>query len=172
MENHQEKGLVFFTDLTSFNRTTITLSEEDQAQLLARFAEITYRLITAGNGRVIDYIHDSALGYFPDDEADSGVRTLLELKQEIETWLSSSGYNMKLRTAAHFGSFMVMYRPPFTHPDLLGETVNTTIRLGQGGQKSHRGRMILSATAFRKLNPDTRKKFHKFTEPIVYLAEE
>ena len=77
-----------------------------------------------------------------------------------------------LRVGAHYGQFMLIYPPPFTAPDLLGETVNITVRLGSGGQKSHPGRLILTATAFRKLAPETRKSFHKFTEPIVYLAEE
>ncbi len=172
MDNYREEGLVFFTDLSNFRRSTKAMSEENQAEILTKFAEITNNVVIAGNGQLITYINDSALGYFTSDLADKGVNTLLEMKQEVEAWLKSEGYQMKLRVAAHYGEFMVIYQPPFTNPDLLGETVNIAVRLGQGGQKSHRGRMILSATAFRKLAPETRKHFHKFTEPIVYLAEE
>ena len=172
MENYHEEGLVFFTDLTNFGRVTKNMELEQVAKLLTTFAEITHRTVTSGEGHVIDYMHDSALGYFHADSVDKGVLTLMEMKYQVEGWLEKDGYNMKLRTAAHYGQFMVIYLPPFTTPDLLGETVNIAVRLGQRGQTSHRGRMIISATTFRKLAPETRKSFHKFTEPIVYLAEE
>lgn len=172
MENYHEEGLVFFTDLTNFYRTTKHMEIEQVADLLTTFAEITNRTVTSGEGHVIDYMGDSALGYFPADGADNGVRKLMEMKHEVEQWLKTDGFKMKLRIGAHYGSFMVIYLPPFTTPDILGETANIAVRLGSGGQKSHQGRLILSAAAFRKLAPDTRKSFHKFTEPIVYLAEE
>ncbi|MFQ6678078.1 MAG: hypothetical protein ACE5D0_07115 [Fidelibacterota bacterium] len=172
MENYHEKGLVFLTDLTNFGRETKNMNLDQIAELLAHFAETTHKIVKSGGGQVIDYMYDSALGYFPADCADKGVRTLMEMKRQIEEWLKADGYKMKLRTAAHYGEFMVLYMPPFTTPEIIGNTVNIAVRLGSGGQSSHRGRLILSAQAFRKLTPETRKSFHKFTEPIVYLAEE
>lgn len=172
MENYNEEGLVFFTDLTNFGRVTKGMEMEQVAKLLTTFAEITHRTVTSGRGHIIDFISDSALGYFPADGVDKGVLSLMEMKRQVEEWLETDGPKMKLRIAAHYGPFMVIYLPPFKTPDLLGETVNIAVRLGEGGQTSHRGRLILSATAFRKLAPDTRKSFHKYTEPIVYLAEE
>ncbi|MBU0934792.1 MAG: hypothetical protein KKC64_04185, partial [Spirochaetes bacterium] len=59
---------------------------------------------------------------------------------------------------------------PLNLPDIIGETVNIAATMGSGGQNSHRNRLILSPEAFRSLGPELRKKFHKFTEPIVYLA--
>ncbi len=172
MENYHEDGLVFLTDLTNFGRETKNMNLDQIAELLTHFAGITHQIVTTGGGQVIDYMYDSALGYFPADGADKGVRTLIEMKRQVEEWLTADGYKMKLRTAAHYGEFMVLYMPPFTTPEIIGETVNIAVRLGSGGQKSHKGRLILTATAFRKLAPETRKNFHKFTEPIVYLAEE
>lgn len=172
MENYHEEGLVFLTDITNFNHTTKNMNSEQIAKILISFAEITHRIVKSGGGQVIDYMYDSALGYFPADCADKGVRTLIEMKRQVEEWLSADGYRMKLRIGAHYGKFRVLYMPPFTTPEIIGGTVNITVRLGSGGQKSHQGRLILTATAFRKLASDTRKSFHKFTEPIVYLAEE
>jgi class 3 adenylate cyclase len=172
MENYHEEGLVFFTDLTNFGRVTKGMELEEVANLLTTFAEMTHRTVTSGGGHVVDYISDSALGYFPADSVDHGVRALMEMKRQVEEWLETDGHKMKLRIGAHYGPFMVLYLPPFTIPDLLGETVNIAVKLGAGGQASHQGRLILTATAFRKLAPDTRKSFHKYTEPIVYIAEE
>jgi len=172
MENHHEEGLVFLTDLTNFDRGTKNINLDQIADLLTTFGEITHKTVTSAGGRVIDYMYDSALGYFPADRVDEGVNTLMEMKRQVEEWLTADGYIMKLRIGAHYGKFVAMYPPPFTTPDIIGETVNIAVRLGSGGQKSHKGRLILTATAFRKLAPETRKSFHKFTEPIVYLAEE
>ncbi|MFQ6608409.1 MAG: adenylate/guanylate cyclase domain-containing protein [Fidelibacterota bacterium] len=172
MENYHEEGLVFFTDLTNFFHSTKGIKTEQVADLLTTFAEITNSTVNSGSGQVIDYMGDSALGFFPAKLADQGVRTLMDMKHQVEEWLITEGYKMKLRVGAHYGPFMVIFLPPFTTPDILGETANIAVRLGSGGQSSHRGRFILSAAAFRKLAPETRKSFHKYTEPIVYLAEE
>lgn len=172
MKNQRVHGLVFFTDLTNFNRTTKSMELEQVAGILTTYTEIVHHAVTDGGGQVNDYLYDSVLGYFPEDKVDQGVRTLMEVKQQVENWAEIEGFKMKLRIAAHYGEFMIIYLPPFTSPDLLGDTVNIAVRLGSGGQSSHRGRLIISAAAFRKLDPETRKSFHKYTEPIVYLAEE
>jgi hypothetical protein len=51
----------------------------------------------------------------------------------------------------------------------LGEAVNIASMLGRG---EHRGRLVISPQVFRKLSPETRKSFRKFTPPIVYVAGE
>jgi len=171
MENYHEEGLVFFSDITNFRKTTKNMELDQATNLLTSFAEITNRTVTLGGGQVIDYINDSALGYFPSDGVDKGVLALMEMKYQVEERFQKDGYKMKLRVGAHYGPYMIIYMTPFTTPDLFGDTVNITFGLGAGGQASHRGRLILSSTAFRKLAPETRKSFHKYTEPIVYLAE-
>ena len=172
MQNQHAEGLVFFTDLSGFGRTTKGMEVEQVAELLRSFAEVTNKVVSEAGGTVTDYMLDSALGYFPADQVDEGVHALMRMKHQVEKRLETDGFKMKLRVAGHYGAFMKVFLPPFKDPDLLGETVNIAIRLGSGGQSSHRSRLILSAKAFRKLASDTRKCFHKFTEPIVYLAEE
>lgn len=170
MNNHHEEGLVFFTDLTRFHRLVKDSSFEDQAEALTRFAEITHSVVTAAGGTVIKYISDSALGYFPADRTDAGVEALLEMKYRVEHELVIAGSPAGIRIAAHYGAFYIVYYPPFDNPDVLGDAVNIAVRLGEGGQPEHQGKLLVSAQTFRKLAPETRKRFHKYTPPILYIA--
>jgi hypothetical protein len=66
------------------------------------------------------------------------------------------------------GPVCLVRLPPVDKPDVLGETVNIAAMAGS----SHRpGGFAITPQVFRKLEPETRKAFHKFTPPIVYLAE-
>ena len=171
MSYQRQEGLVFFTDLSGFGRLTKGMEMEETAELLTGFARIVARIVPDAGGTVVDLISDSALGWFPPEAADRGVRALMALKAESEAWLAERKTPMKLKVAAHYGEFLEIVLPPFDSPDLLGETVNIAVRLGEGGVSTNRDRLILSAAAFRKLEPATRKIFHKHTEPVVYLAE-
>ena len=57
---------------------------------------------------------------------------------------------------------------PFEHPDVFGPTVNNAAMVDR---RQQRGRFVMTPQAFRSLKPDTRKRFHKHTPPVVYLAE-
>jgi class 3 adenylate cyclase len=165
------EGLVFMTDLNGFGRLTRSMDLGDLAELLKDFAAITWKHIGTHRGTVVKYLGDSALGYFPAEAVDEGVQALLDMKRDIETNLKVGSTPLGIRVGAHFGPFGLAVLPPLDQPDILGETVNIAAMLGSGGQESHRNRLILTAEAFRKLSPQLRKGFHKFTEPVVYLAE-
>jgi len=171
MEHHHNEGLVFFTDLARFTALTRGMDPDGLADFLVAYATIVSRTISAAGGQVIKYVSDSALGFFPGNDVDRGVLALLETKRIVESELSFPDRKVNLKIGAHYGPVVMPVLPPFSTLDIFGETVNITIGLGEGGTTVHRDKMIISATAFRKLAPETRKQFHKFTEPIVYLAE-
>jgi adenylate cyclase len=171
METTQTEGLVFMTDLSSFGRLTRSMDLVSLAALLKDFAAITWKHIGTHKGTVVKYLGDSALGYFPAENVDEGVQALLDMKRDIETTLKVGNTPLRIRVGAHYGPFALAILPPLDQPDILGETVNIAAMLGSGGQDSHRDRLLLTPEAFRKLSPQLRKVFHKFTEPVVYLAE-
>jgi adenylate cyclase len=172
MEHHHAEGLVFFTDLSRFMTVVQGMTADELADFMVAHAAIVDETISGGGGTLVKYINDSALGIFEGDDVDGAVRTLLTLKHRVETELSAPGRQVRVKIGAHYGPVVMPVLPPFPMRDLFGETVNITVSLGEGGTRTHRDRFILSATAFRKLGKETRKGFHKFTEPIVYLAEE
>lgn len=171
MNSFHTQGLVFFTDLRRFGRITRSMKPEEQARILSEVAAITDRRVSSAGGTLIKYVSDSALGFFPENAVDQGMEALLQLKTEVESSVMLGSDPARIRIAAHFGPFYVTSYPPFDdQPDVLGEAVNIAVTLGEGGQSKHDGRVILSAQAFRSLAKETRRHFHKYTEPIVYLA--
>lgn len=171
METIYTEGLVFMTDLSGFNRLMRELELSGSVELLKRFAEISWKHISGASGTLIKYIGDSALGYFPPEKIDEGMAALLAMQKEIEDSFSRDGRKTGLRIGAHYGPFAVCSFAPFDdRADLVGETVNIAAMTGSGGQSNHRNRLIITPEAFRKLGSETRKLFHKYTEPLVYLA--
>lgn len=172
MKHQHAEGLVFFSDLARFSTITDGMDLDELADLLVAYARIADATINGSGGRIIKYISDSVLGIFPGSDVDDAVLALLNFKRSVERDLTVPGRNVRVKVGAHYGPVVMPVLPPFGQEDLFGETVDITVGLGGGGYRSHRDRFIISASTFRKLKPETRKVFHKFTEPIVYLAEE
>jgi len=170
MEIKYTEGLVFFTDISRFTRLVKDMELGDLAEFVLKFAEITRRHIEGADGIVVKYIGDSALGYFDKNNVDAGISALLAMQREMEEDFFVKGKKTGLRIGAHYGSFASLVLPPIEKPDIIGETVNVAAMIGSGGQSKHRSKLIISPEAFRKLSPESRKRFHKYTEPIVYLA--
>lgn len=122
-------------------------------------------------GGVVKVIGDAILLVFPDDEVDIGVECLLDLKARIESVLRRSGFANRLRITAHFGEAAIglLGEDRNRSIDVLGHAVNVASVLERG---EHAGRLIISPQAFRRLSSATRKVFHRYTPPIVYLAQE
>ena len=123
---------------------------------------MTSRVEGAG-GRVVKFIGDATLAVFPEDHVDRGVETMLALKQEVDDVFSRAGWPCRLVVKMHFGSVVAGdYAGRF---DVLGKNVNAAAMLDSLG-------VALSADAFRKLSPETRKRFKKHTPPITYIRVE
>jgi len=164
--------LVAFIDIQGLR--TISDALKDPVKLfsfLDSWAKIVIKEVEGTDGKVLKFIGDECLIVFPDQSADSGIQTLLSAKRKVEKYFKSLGYANKVRITAHYGEAAIGEFGAGTcrNLDVIGETVNTAAGLGRG---EHRGQLIISSQAFRKLSPVTRKRFHKYTPPIVYLAED
>ena len=117
-------------------------------------------------GCVIKYLGDASLIVFPGDHVDEGVITLLELHETLGRELSRPDFPAALHCGAHYGELFGVQLPPLDAPDVLGAAVNIAATIERRG----RGKVVISTEAFRKLEADTRKRFHRHREPEVYLA--
>ena len=164
--------LISFMDIQGFLGIAQKLKDPlDLFALLNYLAKVIVHDVDATAGRVIKFIGDSALVVYPEEAADQGVNALIALKALVRLPLSQKGYPTTIRMTAHFGEVAMGLLGEGTcrHLDILGEAVNTAALLERTG---HGGRLIISPQAFGKLSPSTRKLFHTFTPPQVYLAEE
>ncbi|MBN2535203.1 MAG: adenylate/guanylate cyclase domain-containing protein [Spirochaetales bacterium] len=160
-------ALICMTDIIGFSQISQSQNMEILYKFLKDFASITFKKIERTAGKIIKYIGDSSLIIFPDDSVDEGVQVLLELKDELEGYFKKNGFTNKITFCLHFGEVIAGRFPPFDSIDVLGDTVNIAFMLDRG---HYRGGFVITPQVFRKLKPATRKQFHKFTPPVVYLA--
>ena len=161
------EALIGCADLTRFAEIARGEPLAVLRALVQRLAETSAATIEPTSGQIIKYIGDAVLVAFPAEAADQGVRALLELRSRLLAAFASRGLGVTL--TAHVGEVVVARMKPFSQVDVFGEAVNTAFTMDR---RTHRGRLLISPQAFRRLAPETRARFHRHTPPIVYVAED
>ncbi len=164
--------LICFCDIQAFSAISQSkIDSKELFSLLDGMATVVINTLEGSAGRVVKFIGDSCLIVFPKEQADQGMAILLDMKDRVEGYFKTKGYSNKMRFCVHYGeaAFGPIGSGRYRALDVLGDHVNVAATLGKG---EHRGRFIISPQAFRKLSSATRKRFHKYTPPIVYLAEQ
>ncbi|MEX2154643.1 MAG: adenylate/guanylate cyclase domain-containing protein [Gemmatimonadaceae bacterium] len=159
--------LIVFTDLTRFKDQSLRVEHTELADTLDALYERTAVAVQAAGGTLVKFIGDATLAVFPESAVDSAVRMLLELKPDIDDFMSARGWMCRLTIKAHYGEVIAGEFGPQGSKrfDVIGRAVNTTAMLQSQG-------ITLSAEAFRKLTPELRQQFKKYTPPITYIRAE
>ncbi len=138
-------------------------------RLAQGLADLAGEIIKDTGGRIVKYIGDSGFFVYPEELADSGVNACFELRRRGEAYLRDFGLG-RLAVFLHFGEVVAgMFGAECfgKSPDVFGNEVNTMFLLHFEHPKPT---LVITPQVFRKLKPETRKSFHKFTPPIVYTA--
>lgn len=156
--------LVSFFDLTGFMKLAQQKSEEEVFQIISEFCEKSGKIIEENGGKVIKFIGDAGIAVFDDNNVDTGVKTLKNMKLNIDGWFQEMNLPCRLMIKLHFGSVMygMIGTPSDKRIDIIGETVNQAATLKSYG-------FSMTAQVFRKLNEETRKLFKKHTPSIRYI---
>jgi adenylate cyclase len=164
-ERRELSLLIAFADLTRFSAQSLRVTDEVLADTVdAHYQRVAARVERA-DGKVVKFIGDAALVVFAPDAVDAGVGALLDLKQEVDAWFESLGWECRMSIKVHFGAAIAGPFGTAATFDVIGKAVNTTAMLDSTG-------VALSADAFRKLSPDLRKRFKKHTPTITYIRTE
>ena len=161
----QANVLVAMCDLSRFTQSTKGHSSAELFAELNAFYAVTEEVIGAAGGQILKFIGDAALIVFPEDLADQGIMALLDLKGRVDHWLQDHPIGHSLFVNVHFGEVTLGRMGRAGNLDVMGETVLIAAKLGARG-------FGISQQAFRSLSPDNRKRFHKFTPPVLYLASD
>lgn len=158
--------LIAFADLTRYSARARKTPDGELAEIIDQYyVRITERVVASG-GRVIKFMGDAALIVFSEADVDRGVLALLALKDDVEGWLDTLGWDSSLTLRAHFGTCIA---GPFGRGDarfdVIGSSVNTAALLPSRS-------FALSAQVFRKLSAETRRRFKKHTPAITYIRVE
>jgi len=159
--------LVAFSDLTLFSRYAQTSSERELFETMASYFEFVGDVVEKAGGMLVKCIGDAALIAFTAERADEGVNALMTLREEGDRWLEGRGLPCRHVIKAHFGPVVCGPVGPKGDKrfDLYGKTVNVTALTKSFG-------LALTPQAFRKLEPETRKRFKKHTPPVTYIPVE
>lgn len=162
--------LLVFGDLTNFVSICKSLSDEKVFSLLQEIAEIYFKFAESYQGKVIKFMGDGVFMTFPEEKISSAVSSLFHLKEQIEDFLLKKAIKSKLGLSVHYGEIVSgnLGNKEFPHYDVIGQNVNTLFLMNG---KPFTGRLVISPQAFRKLSPEARKSFHKFTPQIYYVGE-
>jgi adenylate cyclase len=159
--------LIAFVDLDRFAAQSRRVADPDLAEVVDAYYERVAARVAAAGGRVVKFMGDGALAVFPEAGVDAGVSALLALKEEIDSWMASLGWECRLAARAHVG---MVIAGPFGGAgdkrfDVIGGEVNTAATLDRAG-------VSLSVAAFRRLSPALRTRFKKHSAPITYIRTE
>lgn len=159
--------VVAFIDLSGYALQSTRVADDELATVIDGYYELVASRITAAGGRVVKFIGDGALAVFDVADADTGIRTLLALKDDIDRYLDARGWGCRANIKVHTGPVIA---GPYGAADdkrfdVIGKTVNTAAMLDSAG-------VALSAEAFRTLSPETRQRFKKHTWPTTYIRVE
>ncbi|MBI3724486.1 adenylate/guanylate cyclase domain-containing protein [bacterium] len=156
--------LVAFTDLTHFQVECARTGDEKLAAIMDDYYERVSARVERAGGRVVKFMGDAALIVFSREDADAGTVALIELKEEIDAHMEKLRWQSRLIVKAHVGEVVA---GPYGAKgekrfDLLGREVNVAATLLSRS-------FAISVDAFRKLSPETRKRFKKHTPPVTYI---
>ena len=162
-----QESLVAFCDLANFTRYANTISLEELAVFLSDYFEFVGEIIEDSGGALIKTYGDEWLAAWPAGRADDGVQALLTIRKQGEKWLADKGSSCSQRVSAHYGEVVSCQLGSRSdkRPDLLGDALNIAARMLRATPHG----FSISAQAFRKLKPATRKSFKKHTPPISYI---
>lgn len=160
--------LIAFADLRAFLRVSQQLGSSGAVfGFLDRFAHVIHDAVSPTSGRVIKYIGDAALIVFPGEDADLGVRTLLEMKDAVDAFLAAEGVDSRLSVAAHYGEATMGPFGPEQRMDIVGEAVNRAAMTERGNRQSD---FAITPDVFGRLQPATQERFCEHAPPSVYLV--
>jgi adenylate cyclase len=144
----QEDNLVVsFSDILLFAENCEAMTARQIFEMMSQFQTLVGEVVNCNGGRIVKFIGDAVLIVFPENIAQQAVETLRDLKNRLDSWLSTQSLNCRLRVKAHLGPVVYGKLGPKSEKrfDVFGITVNETSRLK--GED-----FIISKTLEKKLN--------------------
>jgi len=164
----EKELLVCVYDLTGFTQFSRSKTSNEVFCAMKEFYSVTSKHVEAAGGLLIKFIGDAGLCVFPLEIASDAIESMLEMKHVADAWLKENIPGSFLAVNCHVGPATIGPTVGYggkTQIDVAGDTVNTCFTLG-------RKEFILSPQAFRSLKPEARKRFRKYTPPIIYKLGE
>jgi adenylate cyclase len=156
--------LIGFYDLTSFMGFANKTEPARLLDLMTGYFALTGRILVEAGGRLIKTIGDAGLVAFPAEQVDAGVLAFQAVQEEGDDWLAEHGFRGHAIVKLDIGPVAIgkVGSPGEEILDVYGKTVNVAATLVSTG-------LAMTPAVFRRLAPETRKRFKKHTPPVTYI---
>lgn len=157
--------LVGFYDLTGYVTYAAKRPPRDVLDVLAGYFRLTGAIIAEAGGKLIKTLGDAGLFIFFAEDADAGVRAMMDVQRRGDAWVAERGYKTRAIVKTNVGpvALGLVGAPGDERLDVYGKTVNIAATLDSAG-------FTMTPAAFRALSPETRMLFKKHMPPISYIA--
>ena len=162
------KALICFADINHFVKATQFMPLPKVAGLLKDVAEITFQFVSDANGKIIKYIGDASLMIFHEDNIDTSIGLILNLKDKIDKYLSSCDATMTVTFSLTYGEIIFAQLKPFSTLDIFSNAVNQAALLNN---PTHRGKVVIGEEVMQRINEKIRAQFIKSQQPGAYIAK-
>ena len=156
------KLLIVFADFSGFKVQTQRVSDAEVADTMDDYYALAHTMIekAGGGGRVVKFIGDATLIVFPAEKADTGVRAILDLRREADSFMKDRDWICRFEARIHAGEAMAGDFGPKGNRryDVLGREVNAAATLKGGG-------IVASFQALELVSPDIRTLLEKERTP-------
>jgi class 3 adenylate cyclase len=160
--------LIVVFDLTNFTKFSKSHESSEVFRQMKVFNSKSAEFAKENGGLILKFLGDACLCIFPVGHSSAVITGMVDFTSEVEKWLKEKMPGSRLAVNCHVGSVTVGPTPGYNGQaqiDVIGEAVNICFTM------SNRG-FVISPQTFRSLTPDARKRFRKFTPPIVYHLSE
>lgn len=155
--------VVIFFDLTDWMRLFEHHEDSEATQFLDQFYSETGDLVIQAGGQVVKFMGDSGLAIFPPDKIEAAISAMQELSRVVDHLGQNWGMKLNLSVNIHVGPVSVgrFGTRDDKRVDIIGKTVNIAASFSRSG-------FALTQQAYRRISPEGRLQFQKYTQPVVY----
>ena len=159
--------VIAFVSLNGYTVQAARLSDGIVADTMNAYYCLVQKHVEDVAGHVVKFIGDGALIVFRTEQADRGICGLLDLKTLVDTWFEERAWACRLVVRVHADVAIagIFGNGAAARFDVIGNAVNVAATVQTRS-------VALTAEAFRKLSPESRKRFKKHTLPVTYMRIE
>jgi class 3 adenylate cyclase len=147
--------VIAFVDLARFQIASRRVKDETLAEIVQDYYERVSDGVKGTGGRVVKFMGDGALVVFPVDRASQAARSLMLLKQEVDTRMAKRKFPTAMVARVHVGEVIAgdFGAKGDKRFDVIGTAVNraASLRYTEG--------VSFTAEAYAKLDAKTQKLF-------------
>jgi len=113
-------------DINGFRHLSSALSASELFDFMSRYRDVLTEGVNKANGFVVRFLADIAITVFEDNDVDDTFSSLMALKEELDTFTKSKGFDNTVKLSLNVGTVAIGYmgKDPNRYIDIHGKALN------------------------------------------------